>query len=389
MKALRGWLLAWCCVAYPVAVSGDQVDDDLASLLATGPEGRGSVEALAASRRLRQQGTEILPRLLVAMDTPNVVAANWCRTVFDDIVLQEGAKANVAWPRDALLAYVQDGHHAGPPRRLALALITRFDPEFAVRWLPTQLDDGEFRGDAVTAVLALGDSAARARQNEAAREHFERAFLHARDSDQVLLAARKLRELGQNVDPIVHLGFVTRWFLCGPYEAPGTSGFDTPFPPEAVIDPRVPWPGKDATLPWKAHATTDALGQIDLIRAVAPTREAVAYACCELRSPRQQQVQLRCSADDNLTVWINGDLVLARRQWLNGTRLDRFRVPVMLRAGINRIVVKICQGPQHVDPAVPNNWTFQLRFCDATGAGVPWEQVRPTAEDLPRAEAAP
>ena len=49
---------------------------------------------------------------------------------------------------------------------------------------------------------------------------------------------------------------------------------------------------------------------------------------------------------------------LGRDQWLNGTRLDRFVTPVRRAAGMNRLLVKICQGPQHKDPEVPNNWSL-------------------------------
>jgi len=45
------------------------------------------------------------------------------------------------------------------------------------------------------------------------------------------------------------------------------------------------------------------------------------------------------------------------------------------------VLVKICQGPQHVDPAVSNNWSFQLRLCRADGEGTKFEVVRPTVAD--------
>ena len=80
---------------------------------------------------------------------------------------------------------------------------------------------------------------------------------------------------------------------------------------------------------------------------------AVGYAYAEIESPSEQKVELRCSADDNLTVWLNGDKVLAREQWLNGTRLDRFVVPVTLAAGTNKLVVKICQHFDCTDENLP------------------------------------
>ncbi len=114
----------------------------------------------------------------------------------------------------------------------------------------------------------------------------------------------------------------------------------------------------------------DALGQLDLNQALGATREAVAYAYTEIDMPQEQPAQLRCGADDNCSVWLNGRKVFAREQWLNGTRFDRFITPIMLKAGRNTLLVKVCQGPRHKDPEVPNNWTLQLRLCDDAGRGV-------------------
>ncbi len=108
------------------------------------------------------------------------------------------------------------------------------------------------------------------------------------------------------------------------------------------------------------------------------------YAYTEIISPRTQAVQIRCGADDNLTIWLNGQQVLRRLQWLNGTRLDRFTSPAHLEEGINTILVKICQGPQHKNPAVPNNWSMQLRLCDRTGGSVQVRISRPLLTELPK-----
>ena len=63
--------------------------------------------------------------------------------------------------------------------------------------------------------------------------------------------------------------------------------------------------------------------------------------------------------------------------WLNGTRFDRFITPVTLKAGRNRMLVKVCQGPHHRDPAVGNAWTFQLRLCSPDGQGLAFKTVSP------------
>ena len=53
--------------------------------------------------------------------------------------------------------------------------------------------------------------------------------------------------------------------------------------------------------------------------------------------------------------------------------MDLYRVPVELRAGENRILLKVCQNEQTQDWA--QRYEFQLRIADATGAG-----VRPAAD---------
>ena len=126
------------------------------------------------------------------------------------------------------------------------------------------------------------------------------------------------------------------------------------------------------------------MGLVNLAQAIAPATEAVGYAFAELESPIAQAGQLRCGADDNCTVWLNGRKVFSRGQWLNGIRFDRFVTPVELVQGKNRVLVKICQGPQHKDPQVANNWSLQLRFCDETGTGMRLRPVKSIESEAPR-----
>jgi hypothetical protein len=194
----------------------------------------------------------------------------------------------------------------------------------------------------------------------------------------VTRAADRLNAIGLDVNIINHMGFVTRWYLLGAFDAPGRSGFDESFPPEKSVDLTASYTGQDGSkIEWKLFETPDRLGQLNLAQAIAPVKEAVGYAYAELNCPRDQNVQLRCGADDNLSVWVNGEKIFARRQWLNGTRLDRFTAPASLSKGKNRVLVKICQGPQHKNPAVPNNWSVQLRFCDETGSAADFESALP------------
>ncbi len=361
-----GILLGW-----PSAARADDVDDQLAVIAHTGPQASGSREARAAADALSSRGTDVLPRLLVAMDTDNPVAANWYRAAYETIVERELAADRPDFPRGPLQTIVDDRDRRGRVRRLALALSDRLDPGYRQTVVRGMLDDPEFREDAVDMALTAGEQALTDGDSETARDEFQRAFEHARQPNQVTTVAAQLAKLGQRVDIAKHLGLVVDWWVVGPFDAPWFSGFARKYPPESQVDLQADYVGPDGgSIAWRRHHTDDPLGLVNLVQALAPATEAVGYAYVELDSPRERDAQLRVGADDNVTVWLNARKVFAREQWLNGSRFDRFAAPVKLMRGTNRVLVKICQGPQHVDPQVSNNWTFQLRFCDKQGRGI-------------------
>lgn len=351
-------------------VVSDDPGPDLALIAGVGPRGQGTVEARQARDRLSRRGPEVLPPLLLAMDTPDPVAANWYRTIYEDIVARELASQSPAWPLEFLKEYIRDTRRKGRPRRLVLGLLERLEPGFTAQWLPERLEDPEFRYEAVALTLATGERALRENKDVEARNAYRKAFDAARDSAQVTSAAAKLKSLGEPADPVKHLGLVTQWWMIGPFDAPQKTGFAAVFEPERRVDLTARYRGQAGEIVWKQHRETSPLGQVDLNAVLGTTREAVGYAWTELEVPRDQAAQLRCGADDNCSVWLNGEKVFAREQWLNGTRFDRFIAPIRLNAGRNTLLVKVCQGPQHKDPEVPNNWSLQLRLCDDDGRGI-------------------
>lgn len=359
----------------------DGVDARIAAIAAVGSQGSGSAKARKACRELARLGPEILPRLLLAMDTPNIIAANWYRAAYEQIVGRQLARSSRKFPIESLKTFVRDPRHQGRSRRLVLDLLDQIEPSFKPTLVPTLLDDPEFRDDAVSVALKRGDSSQTHGERTAAKAAYERAFQHARNAEQVTAAARKLEALGEKISIAEHLGFVTEWSLIGPFAAPGMTGFRTPFPPEASVDLAavVATPDKKV-LRWTHYQTSDPFGTVDLMRVLGPVNEAVGYAYTDIESPQNRDAQLRSSADDCLAVWLNGQKVFGREMWLNGTRFDRFITPVRLKAGRNRLLVKICQGPHHRDPAVGNAWTFQLRLCSPDGEGLALRPILPPAK---------
>jgi len=371
-------------VFQPATTAADEIANAIGVIARTGEQARGSAAAAEAVQRLCREDISLLPRLLVAMDTPNIVAANWYRQAYEVIVASELGKENPRLPVELLKEFVLDRKHQGRVRRLAWDLLDRVEPGFRQAQIPRLMDDPEFGSDAVERTMQAAQQLLDDGQKQQAIVLYQKAFRASRLDGQIRTAADRLGQLGQPVDIIKHMGFLHRWYLLGPFDAPGFSGYKMSFPPEKKIDLEAEYTGKDGTpIRWEASQAGDRLGQLNLITGIAPVKEAVGYAYAEFHSPRDQDVQLRCGADDNMTVWINGKKVFTRLQWLNGTRLDRFTAPAHLKEGNNTILVKICQGPQHKNPAVPNNWSMQLRLCDNTGGSVQVRISRPLPTELP------
>lgn len=355
----------------------DDVDDNLAALLAVGDGAEGSAAARVARQQLVGEGTSILPKLMATMDDANPVSLNWCRVVWDEIVTAEMAKPEPQLPIDEFCEYVRDAKHPGPARRMVLDVLDELKPDERQALIPTLLDDPEFREDAINLALAVGDKAREANDADAAKTAYQQAFDHARESGQITASAERLRSVGVEVSIPRHMGFVTKFHFVGPFHAEGMTGFDRVFPPEENVGLQATYTDAGKELRWQPFETEDTFGQFDLNSLIGPEGSVVAYAYAVVRvdADESQAAQIRCSADDNITVWLNGEQVVRKLQWLNGTRLDRFTSAVTLQPGVNRVLVKVCQGPQHRDPNVPNNWSMQLRLCTVDGAGVPFAVV--------------
>ncbi len=361
------------CAPFHLARGDDEAGELIARIRAVGAEGAGSAAARAARDALAARGPDTLPYLLLGMDTPNTVAANWLRTAFDDIVERAFASDPRAIPSDELLRFLLDAKRQGRARRLALDVLTRLDPASPDRILPPLLDDPEFRHDAVAYAVAEGDRAATAQHPDDARAAYRRGFDAARDADQVTTTAAKLRAVGSPVSIRQHMGFLTAWHLIGPFDGPQFRAFANAYPPEREIDLDALYDGKGSKVGWKRYETPDEFGTVDLVKALAPADDAAAYAYTQIDVPRAMAAELRGGADDNLTIWVNGAKVFAKEEWQNGTRLDRFIVPIRLRKGANQILLKVCQGPAYVDPGMANLWSFQIRLCGHDGRGIPVE----------------
>jgi hypothetical protein len=206
-------------------------------------------------------------------------------------------------------------------------------------------------------------------------------FATTRDLPQSRAVAAKLKGLGAPVSVADHFGFLRDWYVIGPFDARRMKGFQTAYPPEDKVDLAVSCKGKSKAISWKRYhspETTEGnhVALVNLREPLGDAADAVAYAYTAFQADEARAVEFRGAADDNLTVWVNGERAFGFEEYRNGVRLDRHRFRVRLKKGVNTVLVKVCQAP--ADPAHPEpNWEFLLRICDADGTGLQFKDALP------------
>jgi hypothetical protein len=348
---------------------------------AVSKKGAGNEEAAAAWRDLVAMGLDGLMPALMAMDDASPAAANWLRSAVNAMAEKEKA-AGKKFPADQLEAFVKDLKHVPPGRRLAYEVLVEVDPKAPERLLPGMLNDPstEIRRDAVAAALVKAEKL----EGDAAKAEYARLFSAVRDGDQAKQIAAALDKLGARPDLKAHFGFVTDWMLAAPFDNSKGAGFDKPFEPESRVDLKATYKGKaDAEVTWKPHAVeidakevdVEKVAMVDLNKALAKHKDAIAYAYTVVESDKEQPVEIRFGSITAIKVFLNGKPVFAREEYHHGQRFDQYLAKATLKAGRNDLLVKVAQNDQKEPWA--QVWQFQLRLTDATGGALPVKVVLP------------
>jgi len=154
------------------------------------------------------------------------------------------------------------------------------------------------------------------------------------------------------------------WHVVGPFASPTVPGretspaLDTVLGPERDPAPDASYAGLDgARIAWReVRARPD--GRVDLRRLYTPTDRVLAYGEAFLYSPTDRAATLLLGADDGHVLWVNGARV-SERQGRHTSAPDDVAVPVPLRAGWNRVLLKVAN--------LDGGWAFQLRAADPQG----------------------
>ena len=138
------------------------------------------------------------------------------------------------------------------------------------------------------------------------------------------------------------LGFVTAWWVIGPFDNERGAGFATKYAPESAIDLDATYDGKKRPVAWRQLPIAGApAGLIDLDALVRPNDQVLCYLLTLVHSDLEQPALLRLGSDEAVKVFHNGTEVLAR-DVRRPFAFDQDAVALRLRRGANLILVKVC-----------------------------------------------
>lgn len=152
--------------------------------------------------------------------------------------------------------------------------------------------------------------------------------------------------------------FITDWNLIGSFDAPDMTYLQTVYPPEKDTDLKKKYRGKgDMEIGWK-KIQSEKTGYVRLERLLKPNERSIAYGLVFVFSPDTLQTQILVGSDDGIRIWMNEKLVHSNPAY-RGAYPDQDKVPVKLKRGWNKLLVKVLQGA--------GGWGFYIRFIDPEG----------------------
>jgi len=255
--------------------------------------------------------------------------------------------------RIALLSEALKAARRPDERRLLLARVGEVPDAAAFEVLKPYLADAEVRPEAVAAGVAIAEGLLPDGWPAA------RTWLGAIEDAALPEALReRVRSVLSRIEDLA--GFVTRWRVAGPFRQTGKNALelmDVAFPPEQG----------GASVTWKPQPMSDSPSdywRVDLLASVGADggRNAAAYLCAKVHSPKAQAARLELGSDDGLKVWHDG-VAIHVNNTLRGCERNQDRVNVQLKEGWNTFLLKVTNGG--------GGWNACMRVRAADGAALP------------------
>ena len=137
------------------------------------------------------------------------------------------------------------------------------------------------------------------------------------------------------------LGYVQDVYVLGGFDNEGKTGCDTDGGPEKTLDLDASLQAKGHEARWRKTTARSLDGGIDLGAMLRPARGVVGYVLALLDEPAPRRTVLALGTSGGFRLWVNGEKVASGDAY-HPARPDQERISVQLRAGVNRVLLKVC-----------------------------------------------
>lgn len=343
-----------------------QVQAALAAVRSVQINGGNHVEAQAAVKTLSALESSQLVTVLRAFDGASPLAKNWLMGVAGAIVRQSDQL-----PKEALVSFLKETSNDSDARYWVFELLTQNDGEMRKQWL------GEMANDPSLDIRYLAVAQKIEQYNEAKVDAaaYRQLLDLARHPEQLKEITAKLRDAGEGVDLARQYGFLMNWQLIGPFDNREEKGFDVVYGPEKDYlampqqKPAGTYAGKEGQgCVWIEGKTVADDGLLDIAPLYNKEKGAIVYGYTEFMAEDAVAVDIRLGCINANKVWVNGQEISSNKVYHASSSIDQYVGKTELKKGLNTLLVKICQNEQ--TQAWAQDWSFQLRVCDATGKAI-------------------
>ncbi|MBI4558813.1 MAG: HEAT repeat domain-containing protein [Candidatus Hydrogenedentes bacterium] len=218
---------------------------------------------------------------------------------------------------------------------------------------------------AVSALVAVAGALITTGQHDKALEAYDKLVALNPPLPSLQGVAAQLKQAKPEMKSAERLGFVTSWWLAGPFELQDNKGWSTEYVHEPNVNLSARYRTGDAELTWRQHTTSDPMGIVNLGIALLDRERCIAYAYAEVNVERDVDAVVRLGVDDGEKLWVNDQLLLDHFVD-RPLRVDEDQAPVHLKAGKNTLLLKIVQ--------FGGGWQFCLRLTTPDGLVLPFTQ---------------
>lgn len=151
------------------------------------------------------------------------------------------------------------------------------------------------------------------------------------------------------------------WLVAGPYPAASKAqAFAATSPAEWSFGPEAGFKTPNGLLRWEAvdPKRVAEMNGLDFNALFGHHDNAFVYATALIRSDRDQPVQMRVGTDDTLSLWVNGELLIAKT-YDRAAMPDQDIIDARFKRGVNRVLIKVAQGQF--------GWAMVARITDPDG----------------------